>query len=137
VKYNSTGTVEWVARYTYDHDYSDDVAGAVAINASGNLYVAGTSHSSGYQLPGRYSYFTLFKYNAAGKREMTARYNGGKHADDYPAAIALDKTNNVYVTGTSYSHGWRSSVYTTIKYVVYIYIVCRRASLVKRKNSLC
>jgi len=99
---------EWVARYNGPEN-SDDYAKAMAVDASGNVYVTGYSRSSSH-----YDYVTT-KYNPAGIEQWVARYNGPGDYQDTPKAIAVDSFGNVYVTGYSYGEG-TSSDYATIKY---------------------
>jgi len=109
IKYNNTGVEEWVARYNgLGNDW--DVAYAIALDSSGNVYVTGESAGSGTS----YDYATI-KYNNSGVEEWVARYNGPGNDEDYAYAIALDSSGNVYVTGRSYGSG-TSLDYATIKY---------------------
>src|SRR5207253_8230246 len=108
IKYNSAGQQQWVARY--DGFGDDDVATAIAIDASGSVYVTGYSFGSGLN----YDYATI-KYNSAGQQQWVARYDGPGHEDDKAVAIAVDESGNVYVTGKSYGSGGNYD-YATIKY---------------------
>ena len=107
IKYNASGTEQWVARYD-GPDNSADFATGIALDGSGNVYVTGGSTS------GAYDYATI-KYNASGAEQWVARYNGPGNLDDSASAIALDASANVYVTGNSAGSG-TSLDYTTIKY---------------------
>jgi hypothetical protein len=108
VKYNSSGTELWVARYNGPGN-SDDYATALAIDASGNVYVTGGSEGSG-----TYSDFATVKYNSSGTEQWVARYNGPGNKYDRATALAVDESGNVYVTGYYLSGDWGK--YTTIKY---------------------
>src|SRR6266545_183525 len=105
IKYDSAGQEQWVARLPAS---SIAVAIAIAVDASGNVYVTGGSEDSG----GYLDYATI-KYNSAGQEQWVARYNGGIR--DYAWAIALDGSGNIYVTGESIGSGTASD-YATIKY---------------------
>lgn len=108
IKYNSSGEEEWVARYDGG---LGDAATAIAIDSSGNVYVTGQSWSA---KTSEYDYATV-KYNADGQQQWVARYDGPANDYDYPTAIAVDNSGNVYVTGvsTGLEGDWDC---TTIKY---------------------
>jgi uncharacterized delta-60 repeat protein len=105
-----TVTEEWVARYDGPAN-SSDYPYAIAVDSSGNVYVAGYSEGSGTQ----WDYATI-KYAADGTQLWVARYNGPENFTDQVEAMALDSSGNVYVTGTSYSLGTTMNDYATIKY---------------------
>ena len=105
IKYNSAGQQQWVARYDGPINYTDK-ASAIALDASGNVYVTGASSSTAGL--GGLAYATV-KYNSAGQQQWAARYNYGE-----AKAIAVDGAGNVYVTGKGY--GSNVSDYATIKY---------------------
>ena len=110
IKYNSAGQQQWVARYNgpATENFTDD-AHAIAIDASGNVYVAGESYGDS-----DYDYATI-KYNAAGQEQWVARYNGPGNQGDAAYAMAIDGSGNVYVTGVSIGSGTDAD-YATIKY---------------------
>jgi hypothetical protein len=87
----------WVARYDGPGNY-DDEATAVAVDGSGNVYVAGFSFDPNTD----YDYTTI-KYNSAGQQQWIARYDGPINYTDKATAIAVDASGNVYVTGASSS----------------------------------
>lgn len=111
IKYNSAGQQQWVARYNGPGNFTD-VAYAIAVDKSGNVYVTGQSDSSGQG--GNYDYVTI-KYNSDGQQQWLARYNGPGNDGDAAYALALDASGNVYVTGVSVGSGTGAD-YATIKY---------------------
>ena len=89
----------WVR--TYDglaNNY--DVANAIAVDDSGNIYVTGYSIGS----DSYYDYATI-KYNSYGNVIWVRRYNGPGNDYDYANALVVDGSGNVYVTGYSRGSG--------------------------------
>ena len=111
IKYNSTGQEQWVVRYNGPANY-DDVAEAITLDGSANVYVTGYSYGVG---DAGVDYATI-KYNSAGQEQWVARYNGGTRSDDYATAVATDSSGNIYVTGDSLGVGDVNPDYATIKY---------------------
>jgi uncharacterized delta-60 repeat protein len=111
IKYNSTGQQQWVQRYNGPGNSDDGTNGtnAIAVDDSGNVYVAGWSAGT------ENTDYVVLKYNANGDQQWAERYNGTGNGYDAPYGIALDASDNVYVTGTSTGDGTGSD-YTTIKY---------------------
>ncbi|HET6225219.1 MAG TPA: SBBP repeat-containing protein [Bacteroidia bacterium] len=112
IKYNSSGTQQWVAEYNGPGNGLDE-AHAIAIDPSGNnIYVTGWSYTdsiAGFD-------FVTLKYNSSGVRQWTARYNNtGVNGTDEAFDVAVDNSGNVYVTGTSDGTSGTSAA-TTIKY---------------------
>jgi sugar lactone lactonase YvrE len=108
VKYNSAGQQQWVASYNHP-----GYATAIAVDSSGNVYVTGGTRGFGQGED-----YATVKYNSAGQEQWVARYDGPRpgYSTDQAAAIAVDGSGYVYVTG--YSVGSGTDVdYATIKYV--------------------
>src|SRR5688572_24190266 len=83
---------EWVARYASPTPYSD-IPYAMTLDAGGNVYVTGTTATTGA------NDWTTIKYNPAGAQEWLRPLNGG--GSDAAVAIKADEDGNVYVTGSS------------------------------------
>src|SRR5690349_8375920 len=96
----------WVANYS---GVFDDEPTGMAVDESGNVYV------TGYTAIPDYSAFVTVKYNPQGQEEWSAVYNPPNGISS-AAAIALDRSGNVHVTGTSGTFGSTDSDYVTIKY---------------------
>ena len=109
IKYSSAGAPLWTNRYNGPGN-GDDSASAVAVDLSGNVFVTGSSVASG----GGSDYATI-KYSGAGVALWTNRYNGPGNGGDGASAVAVDGSNNVFVTGSSVGSG-SGSDYATIKY---------------------
>ncbi|MFA5033598.1 MAG: SBBP repeat-containing protein [bacterium] len=99
----------WVARYD-GSAHQGDGAFAIAVDDSGNVYVAGASGDT-FAYP---DYLTI-KYNSAGDTVWVRKYDGPDNDGDNAYAIAVDKNGNVYVTGRSVGIGTYYD-YATIKY---------------------
>jgi hypothetical protein len=95
VKYNSSGTKQWTAQvgesaWNGGHDVTTD--------SSGNAYVTGYTRGTidGLSNQGGQDMF-LMKYNSSGTRQWSRML--GTSEDNYGNGIALDSSNNIYVTG--------------------------------------
>jgi hypothetical protein len=128
IKYDANGNQLWVARYNYIlfppqgtiERISVDTPYSLAVDTSGNVYVAGSSvglfYCLGTECWVETDYATI-KYDASGNQVWVARYNGpGGFGDDVASALALDSSDNVYVTGGSEREFQRYD-YLTIKYI--------------------
>ena len=109
IKYDASGSEQWVARYNGPGG-GLDIANALAVDGSGNVYVTGYSAGSGTS----YDYATI-KYDASGAEQWVVRYNGPGNIGDFAHALAVDEDGNVYVTGSSEGSGTNYD-YATIKY---------------------
>jgi hypothetical protein len=114
-KYSTDGVLLWTRNYAGP---SDDQALAVAFDASGNVAVTGGSSQDDYTNDDddltRHDYYTA-KYAAAdGALLWERRYNGPGNGRDLAQAIAVDASDNVVVTGTSFADD--STDFYTVKY---------------------
>ena len=107
IKYNSAGQQQWVARYHGPTATASDYAVGVALDGSGNVYVTGSSQRFAFYSD--YDYATI-KYDSAGEQQWVARYDGSVGDEDQARGIAVDGSDNVYVSGTS------GGFYATVKY---------------------
>src|SRR5262249_28319092 len=82
----------------------------IAVDASANVYVTGYSVGSGTAED-----YATIKYSASGTEDWVARYDGAAHLNDDAAAIAVDVSGNVYVTGWSVGPALNFD-YATLKY---------------------
>lgn len=109
IGYSAVGTPLWTNRYNgLGNDW--DYAKAIAVNDSGEVIVAGDSP----RLLGGPPLITTLAYSGAGVALWTNLYTGG-NGDDEVAAIAIDKSGNIFVTGYSVGLGTGSD-YAMIKY---------------------
>ena len=110
IKYKSNGDTAWVRNYNGPGN-ADDGARAVAVDSSGNVYVTGGSTGSGTN-----SDYATIKYAANGDTVWVRRHNGPDNFGDYAAALAVDKSGNVFVTGLENTNA-SSQDHATVKYM--------------------
>ena len=102
---------------TYLGGSSDDDGRGIAVDASGNVLLTGTTASSGWTsggfdttYDGGYDAFVV-KLSPTGGH-LWSTYLGGS-SSDYGAGIAIDASGNVLVTGNTRSSGWTSGGFDT------------------------
>jgi uncharacterized delta-60 repeat protein len=97
VKYSAGGVQQWVRRY--DAANLADRANAIAVDEAGHVYVTGSSTASiQFEDVFLIDYATI-KYDWNGNVVWTKRYD--REGNDQATDLAVDKTGNVYVTGSS------------------------------------
>jgi hypothetical protein len=109
IRYYPSGDTAWVRRYDGPADSTDWATGIVVTDA-GYVYVTGYSWGTGSSED-----YATIKYDSSGNELWVKRFNCA-NGTDKPAAIALDGSNNIYVTGRSGCGGTTSHDYVTIKY---------------------
>jgi hypothetical protein len=108
---------------TYLFGESQDEASAIAIDASGNAYVAGSTASRYFPVvsafqpkPGSFRDAFVAKLNTNASRLLYASYLGGQNPDDSPqrwsaaSAIAIDASGNAHLTGQTYTTSFPTTV---------------------------
>ena len=105
IKYNALGQEQWVTKSYYVNHGS-----AIVLDGNGNIYVTGNGNDGSW-----YSEYGTTKINHAGQVEWEKLYKAPGDKDDMANSIAIDDSNNVYVTGVSMgdSSDWD---YATVKY---------------------
>jgi uncharacterized delta-60 repeat protein len=108
--YSASGDTIWTSRYNGEGN-SADRANALICDNLGNVFVTGKSYGGSTT---DYDIVTI-KYNSAGDSVWIRSYNGSLNNIDEGKAIALDKSGNVFVTGSG-TNVTTDFDYTTIKY---------------------
>lgn len=93
IKYDPSGTQAWVRNY--DRGVGDNDYGAmVTVDASGNVYVVGSSYMTGqiYDI-------AVIKYDASGTQQWASFYNGVGNGMDEGRAIEVNAAGDVFVCG--------------------------------------
>jgi hypothetical protein len=91
-KYSNTGQEQWVKWYSY-------LPGAIfdlVVDPAKNIYVTGHGFFN-------FIDYCTVKFNSNGDTVWTRKYNGTANDYDKAYSIAIDKYQNLYVTGSSYN----------------------------------
>jgi hypothetical protein len=110
LKYNSNGDQQWVKTFNSGLVGVDDKASSIDIDGTGNIYVTGTTISSGNDV----DYGTI-KYSPAGDVLWSVLYESALSGNDNAVMVKCGSSGNVYVTG--HATGSISGLdYLTVKY---------------------
>ncbi len=112
LKYNSSGNLLWQRRYNGIGNGDDAIAAAV-LDDSDNIYVTGYSQE-GTSLGG-YNWVTI-KYFPNGDTAWKRSFNWTANTTDEPFAMAIDKFNNIYISGYGRTGLPFDDDFITIKY---------------------
>ncbi len=116
VKYSNAGVPLWTNFYGGLGDMDASTFRAMALDHSGNVIVTSSSQPG----EGIGADFLTIKFSSAGSPLWTNRYDGPANDSDWPYAVAVDASDNVYVTGESWggnpASGGTAMDYATIKY---------------------
>jgi hypothetical protein len=110
-KFSSTGSA--LAYSTYLGGSGSDIGTAIAVDSTGNVYVVGSTSSTGFPTTSNTSNALqanyggngdafLAKLDATGSTLVYCTYLGGTNAD-YAQGVAVDSSGNAYVTGSTES----------------------------------
>jgi hypothetical protein len=99
LKYSGDGDQVWLARH-------EGAARALAVDGSGNVYVAGQSGDQ----------YATIRYDSDGNEVWIAGCHGRACGKGEAAAISLDEAGNVYVTGSVFGGPGARYGYVTVKY---------------------
>lgn len=92
LKYDNKGNVKWAARET-NSGSSDSRGLGIVVDNSNHICITGyTKSTSGKDI-------IVLRYNPAGIKDWDKIYNGKASGDDVPTGIAVDGSNNIYISG--------------------------------------
>ena len=98
IKYDSSGTKQWTKQLGSS---GRDSANGIAIDSSGNLYVAGITYGGlDWNTNSGANDLFVVKYNSSGTKQWTEQL--GTPSSDAANAVATDSSGNVYVVGVTY-----------------------------------
>lgn len=103
LKYNASGVQQWTAGSPKGN------ASHMAMDGQGNIFVCGYNDSQSYDI-------VIAKYNPSGVEQWVRRYMGPGKMDDYPKALKVDASGNVYVAGEVRDSTGQAFEMVTIKY---------------------
>ena len=122
-KFNRTGS--GVVFSTYLGGSGNEYSGGVAMDSSGNIYVAGKTDSANFPTRNAYSsanagFLDAFiaKFGPFGTNLLYASYLGGA-GDDSANAIAADNNGNAFIAGHTYSLGTGNGPFPTVPNTAY------------------
>lgn len=108
LKYSNSGVLQYV-RKVDGLGHGNDGVRKMVIGGNNAIYLTGYSVGSGTEE----DYMTV-KYGSNGSLIWNRRYNGPVNGEDRGQSLAVDESNNVYVTGYSMSNTGLD--YATVKY---------------------
>lgn len=101
----------WITTYTDNlGNYKTDVAKAMVIDSKGSVYVTGDGYGQD-----TCSDIMTIKFDKSGKVKWIQKDSNPTNLNNFSADIALDKSDNIYVAGTSYLSELESDI-VIIKY---------------------
>lgn len=100
VKLSPTGTVVWTAMYDGSVGGVGGSALAVAVDAAGNVYAAGSINDTDFYPNVDY---LAVAFDSSGTQRWAQRFNGPGDGFDRATEIAVAADGAVYVSGTSYT----------------------------------
>ena len=92
IKYNSSGTQQWLT--TYDGTGGNYDSGAdITVDGSGNVYITGSSYNANANTD-----IMAIKYNSGGTEQWASSYDGDTHMNDAGIKILLDDQGGVVIS---------------------------------------
>ncbi len=107
LKYSSSGDLQWNTTWGGS---GREIAKAMTIGPTGNIYVTGVTDSFGLGL----SDMVLVKFDGSGVFQWYKTRGGGEY--DEGTGIVLDSANNIYIVGSTFSFGAGSRDMLVVKY---------------------
>jgi uncharacterized delta-60 repeat protein len=101
----------WVRRYCMPGGVDEEIAQAIEVDDSGNVYVTGAAFLSGTGW-----LCATIKYNSDGDSAWTRKFRGASGGGpDKNFTLTLDNSNNIYVAGGTHDHP-EADDFATMKY---------------------
>lgn len=106
VKYDVNGNQLWASRYNGTANLND-VANAIVVDGSGNVFVTGRT-----TVAGNTTNYVTIKFDASGVQQWVHLYNGTGNNNDESVGIDLSSNGRLYVTGSSKNASGNSDIVT-------------------------
>jgi DNA-binding SARP family transcriptional activator len=113
-KYDRNGRPLWKRRFS-DPKYGDQVARRIALDRSGNVYVAAEVNTGDTANNGRLEDIVTIKYDADGHQKWT-RFYDLNNLRDWPRRLALDHAGNITIVGESGKGAGPTWSYLVLRY---------------------
>lgn len=111
IKYDAQGQQVWLDRYNGPgNDW--DQSNAIHVDSARNVYITGTAAQD---VGTAYHDYATIKYDASGKRQWVAFFDGAGNNWDEGTGVGTDALGNVYVSGFQSGSGTVYD-YVTVKY---------------------
>lgn len=108
MKFGPTGNLIWTRTFN-NASTNEDRGTSIRAAASGNVYVSGkTFNGTDYDI-------FIIKFDGNGTQQWVQTYSGG-FGDDIPRDMALDPSENIYITGSAEEQTDSVNDYITLKY---------------------
>jgi uncharacterized protein YuzE len=111
IKYSSDGVQQWVSKYEGVVENAINEPVAIGIDEKGNVYVSGFILNKNKKRS-----CCIIKYDKSGNEQWTVIYGESTDTNFDPVSMAIDRSGNVIVTGSSGSNMKAGDNYITIKY---------------------
>ena len=109
LKYNDTGDLQW--NHTWGGNYVESGSG-IAFDSSGDVYMGGSTSSFGPDVPDANWFLT--KFNRMGTQMWN--YSWGTNEGEWGGHIAVDSSDYIYYTGSTWGHGGPSANVGLVKF---------------------
>jgi len=107
VKYDGNGVQQWNRTWG---GWSADQSYGVAVDSSGNIYLAGYTYSFG---AGSFD-MVIVKYNGNGVEQWYRTWGGNDEDEGY--RVVVNSTDNIYLVGSTWSFGMGDGDMVLVKY---------------------
>lgn len=110
IKYDPNGALLWAQVYN-GSGYVDDYPATIKLDSAGNVVVFGLANRGA----GNGADYVTLKYDSNGVMQWVRAFNGSASLNEGPVAMAIDSSNNIFVTGST-DPGGANTDFLTVAY---------------------